>query len=518
MSNTPTAYLDILPPEVWLVCWTLCSTRQLRRVALVCQLFRSICLPLLLQHQRFDGWTLVDSINRYNSIDRARDFHRTAIRLDRLAQPSRVHLVRGWHFVIPPLSPSQCHPSVPHIYVCNGIFHRIVATFSATLGLYHNLRSLHIQGLTIDTPLRDTLLSLSMLEELTISSCDIVTRDGDLMELASFTISGVGKELGKHATSPLQLVSPEHLRKLAIHSTFEISHLITGLGPGRLPLLVDLSLHDLFNVDAVFRFLEQCPQLESLEIISIPAHLVQFLPTSLDRNVIPRLENLLGPPEVLGLLTTNRPVSAVTVRSPPRRRNLASTLKHIVHASVPLRSLATRRVSPSTDFDLLACITSLFPDLRELSMDVMESPSRVKKAPTRPATEADRVIGPEPPDLHDDHAFDDLPPEDVSDAEDAEALAVVLIRKPFQPEMPMYSNIEDVLTQICRGDAVLPPYIEVLRLQIDSNRVISFSLEQQHQLVAELSRRYPQLDEVQIGYPRNNWKRMDGTWRAGVNS
>ncbi|KAJ7466044.1 hypothetical protein FB451DRAFT_964209, partial [Mycena latifolia] len=52
MSATP--YQHILPPEIWLACWTLCSTRQLRRLSLVCQLFRSLCLPLLFQDLQFD--------------------------------------------------------------------------------------------------------------------------------------------------------------------------------------------------------------------------------------------------------------------------------------------------------------------------------------------------------------------------------------------------------------------------------------------------------------------------------
>ncbi|KAJ7138295.1 hypothetical protein C8R44DRAFT_767200, partial [Mycena epipterygia] len=128
-----------------LVCWTLCSPRQLRRISLVCQLFQSLCLPLLLQHQRFDGWMLVHGITPGNSVGRARHLNRTAVRLERLAESSRVHLVRAWHFVVPsPLPPSRFHPSDPHISVCNCLLQRVVTTFSTTLGLYHNLRSLYI--------------------------------------------------------------------------------------------------------------------------------------------------------------------------------------------------------------------------------------------------------------------------------------------------------------------------------------------------------------------------------------
>ncbi|KAJ7448075.1 hypothetical protein B0H11DRAFT_1744513 [Mycena galericulata] len=75
MSGPPITYLDLLPAEVWLACWILCSTRQLRRVSLVCQLFRSLCLPLLFSHQSFDAPELASDINRDNWLDRVRHLH-----------------------------------------------------------------------------------------------------------------------------------------------------------------------------------------------------------------------------------------------------------------------------------------------------------------------------------------------------------------------------------------------------------------------------------------------------------
>ncbi|KAJ6562993.1 hypothetical protein DFH09DRAFT_847762, partial [Mycena vulgaris] len=51
----PSPYLAMLPSEIWLACWTLCSARQLRRLSLVCDLFRSLCLPPLFQTQSIKG-------------------------------------------------------------------------------------------------------------------------------------------------------------------------------------------------------------------------------------------------------------------------------------------------------------------------------------------------------------------------------------------------------------------------------------------------------------------------------
>ncbi|KAJ7234105.1 hypothetical protein C8J57DRAFT_1531878 [Mycena rebaudengoi] len=74
-----------------------------------------------------------------------------------------------------------------HFVLLEKLYKRIIATFASTLGLYHNLRSLHLQGVTVDTHTRNTLSSLSSLETLTLA-CDITARDGDLMKLKSFTI------------------------------------------------------------------------------------------------------------------------------------------------------------------------------------------------------------------------------------------------------------------------------------------------------------------------------------------
>lgn len=69
------------------------------------------------------------------------------------------------------------------------------------------------------------MMSLTMLEELTLSDCDIVARNGILMGLESFTISGGGK---KHAIRPLQIVSPERLHELTIHP-YETPQLVAAL-------------------------------------------------------------------------------------------------------------------------------------------------------------------------------------------------------------------------------------------------------------------------------------------------
>ncbi|KAJ7017541.1 hypothetical protein C8F04DRAFT_979064, partial [Mycena alexandri] len=94
--HPPLAYLHLLPVEVWLRCWSLCSLRQLRRISVVCRFFQALCLPLVFRHQTIDVAALVREISRYNWIDRARHLHRTAVRLDRLIEDPYAKFVRSW--------------------------------------------------------------------------------------------------------------------------------------------------------------------------------------------------------------------------------------------------------------------------------------------------------------------------------------------------------------------------------------------------------------------------------------
>ncbi|KAJ7906557.1 hypothetical protein B0H13DRAFT_1619255 [Mycena leptocephala] len=155
--------LHLLPMELWVACWTLCSPRQLRRLSLVCRLFRAICFPQLLQNQSLDAAALQLDFGRYNWIYRLHKLHRAAVRLDRLA-PDHAASVRSWKFIAMEGRHWARHPKYIHnIRLFDTVYDRVLATFSSTLGLYKNLHTLHLQHLTIDAPMRNPLLSLSML-------------------------------------------------------------------------------------------------------------------------------------------------------------------------------------------------------------------------------------------------------------------------------------------------------------------------------------------------------------------
>ncbi|KAJ6571542.1 hypothetical protein B0H19DRAFT_937048, partial [Mycena capillaripes] len=98
MSIPSIPYLDMLVPEVWLECWTPCSTRQLRRLSLVCHLFRTLCLPLLFRHQSLDVGQVWSPVDKDGWGDRLDYMERTAVRLERFPDGPHALWVRSWRF------------------------------------------------------------------------------------------------------------------------------------------------------------------------------------------------------------------------------------------------------------------------------------------------------------------------------------------------------------------------------------------------------------------------------------
>ncbi|KAJ6537231.1 hypothetical protein DFH09DRAFT_1178295 [Mycena vulgaris] len=507
------SYQPILPPELWLACWTLCSTRQLRRVSRVCHLFRALCLPLLFENQCFDAMALLREMDHSNWMDRARRLHRTAVRLERLADGPQVLTVRSCTFSIRASTVVRLPTTAENLQLVNRTYQRISTTISTTLGLYLNLRSLAIGHLTIDCAFRSTLSTLLRLEELSLQECDIVDRQGVLMKLGTFTISDARPPFPKSETDgpSLQLVSSQHIGTLNIHSTREAVSLIKGFGPAHLPHLVHLSLDPAVNAEILFRLLNQCPRLETLTIKSILRTMDSSSPELIHPGTIPLLRNITAPLAVIRLFTPNRPVSAVTVvgeRAPSNGLikaagvpigDLMLGLLDVAQASTSLRSLVIPRTSPS--LESFATIASLFPELQQLSINITDDDDN------------DTI------ELCDDEAFDNLPEDDLSDCEEAPPPTVVFVKPSAWPEPPASDALHTAFHWICSGAVALPQSLEVLRLRLAPGHIANYSdwpSEQQHQTVAALSRLYPVLRKVEMGHwIIRTWQRNGALWKSG---
>ncbi|KAJ7323031.1 hypothetical protein DFH08DRAFT_969661 [Mycena albidolilacea] len=520
MSSAPIPYLAMLPSEIWLACWTLCSARQLRRLSLVCHLFQSLCLPLLFQTQS------VDTINLTQGewIAKVHRLHRAAVRLERIADGPRVRMVRSWTFAANRnlVSLSRFWSHITNIGMVDAMYERVVTAFSSTLGRYQCLCSLTIRGFLIDKPFRDTLVSLPMLEEVTLGTCDIPARDGVLLDLKFFSMSNTGR----HGTEDLsekslELVSPGRLQSLKIDGWGDTIPLMTGFGKQRFPHLTQLSLDTIFDLSLFLRFLTQCPR---LQILSAGHNGRTSLSSHVHPETIPLLRSIDAPLDLVRALTPNRPVRDVIVQPgcSLSAEDFTLAVLDISNASVPVRSLTLPSTYPT--LESLNTMSSLFPGLTSLSMEI-HCEEHIPfgrcggcfggKYPTR---EVDARL----PDICDAGAFDSLPPEEVSDTEEEQPSPAVHVALETHPKLPDSVRLHEVLRWICSGLVSLPAEIEILRFPVRTygSKSTELSVEQQHQVIAALSRMYPSLRELEMGHHNNpHWERNGALWkRKGVNS
>ncbi|KAF7374205.1 hypothetical protein MSAN_00302600 [Mycena sanguinolenta] len=225
---------------------------------------------------------------------------------------------------------------------------------------------------------------------------------------------------------------------------------------------------------------------------------------------------------MLGLFSPNRPLAAVTILYSPLKDWAAGDFMPIFNdllkASIPLLSLSISSQGWPT-LDLLAAITSFFPHLQELSVHLESPPDFVHPIFGRPRPESPDM---QCPVLRDDAAFDNIPEDALSDAEDDKPPSVALVRVPRQMEMSSSTTLHQMLHWILTGAASLPDEIEVLRFISDEPPLYwrdfsleeqDFSLEEQHEVIATLSHLYPHLRELEMGYPESLWIREGAVWR-----
>jgi hypothetical protein len=303
---------------------------------------------------------------------------------------------------------------------------RVLTSFRATLGLYQNLTALNMQGMIIDTSLRQTLASLSRLQDLILDGCDITPPEGIVLNVHRFTISATRQpEIGSRRNASddsasteghLQIIYPDHLIELNLHAEVQSASVIAGFGDVTLSNLGHLVLHALFNADVLLDLLKRCPRLESLVIPSISRSSGTALPQYLPQHVVPLLRTLTVPWDMVGLLTLNRPISAVTVlnqdsSNPVPIEDMKGVFIDISRSSTPIRSLVIPRTSST--LETLAFIASIFPALAELSIDVPKYGDRCGFRPKEDLREDMRS-----PELNDEEAFDNVPAEVLSDSEE----------------------------------------------------------------------------------------------------
>ncbi|KAJ7793567.1 hypothetical protein B0H14DRAFT_2925920, partial [Mycena olivaceomarginata] len=470
-----------IPVEVWLMCWSPCSLRQLRRISLVCKLFRSLVLPQLFREQSFDVMALAQGLDHGNWRERIHRLHRMAVRLDRLAEvpsPLWVHILKVFFGPRTPLHYSHLSIDKIHLFdTLQGI--RMDLVFPMTFSRYRNLSTLHIGHTAIDPPFREALQSLPKLKDLLLRDCLIHV--GETMPLNNLTII-----LCSSMRLPVRLADPETLHTLA----FDVV-------PNTAITFGSATLSNLSRRWKFVPFLAQCPHL-----ISLSVNFVAGLLPAVSPDIIPRLRSLSAPRTLVHILGPGRPISRVFLTDKLHRELL-----------MPLGFL-----------DPLAAIASLFPGLTELSLEFFERPIFRCGHPNfcRRNVLLNTMTGP-PRDrrtlkLDNGGAFDgDMPVDDISDVEsEHEDLASILVVEQAASEPTQARSISTSVSMlwnlfewIMEDSFALPVNIEVFRMV---NCDCQLPPVDQHQAIARLSRLYPQLREIKLGSLGGSWVRTGNSW------
>ncbi|KAK7017271.1 hypothetical protein R3P38DRAFT_3399577 [Favolaschia claudopus] len=468
-QSVPERSLDLVPIEIWVLCWTLCSRRQIRRLSLVCKLFRSISLPFLFKDQSFNVAAVCKDLSRDNWVERLHRLHRMAIRAERLAEPPFASLISSWQVIFGNGNPvSSQHTDIESIRLFDEMRIRVIDTFCKTLHRYPKLSSLDIQRNIVDAAFLMALASLSELKHLKLYIPD---------QSVSYS--------GKNVT-----MSCESLQSLDLNRD---TLLFDGFSRDiSLPNLVSLSIGIVRDTKLFFsHIVDRFPHLESLSIDSIQD--TSPFP-ELPGNCFPKLRSLTGPPSMIEALAPNRPISRAVMRqtwgtdhlvpiddSKPARIALS-------HSSVPVTSLVLPGLILS--LGLLSSLADLFPDLRELTL----TPARGGPGGrigsccgyfrSGETVEADRRY----PLLCEETAFDDLPAE-------AEVERTITAPRRMNSGHIEWECVKTFIKWMSFGLFTLPPNIEVLH--VDGSLLYEgVCLDEKYRAFAGLTRDFPTLREA----------------------
>ncbi|KAK7017261.1 hypothetical protein R3P38DRAFT_3275130 [Favolaschia claudopus] len=483
--------LDLVPIEIWVLCWTLCSRRQIRRLSLVCKLFRSISLPFLFKDQSFHVAAVCHDLSRDNWVDRLHRMHRMAIRVERLAESPFASLISSWQVIFGNEVPvGSQHKDIENIHLLDEMRIRVLDTFRKTLHRYPKLSSLDIQKNIVDAAFLTALASLSELKHLKLYIPD---------KLVSYS--------RKHVA-----MTSESLQSLDLNRDtllFDVFSRDIGL-----PNLVSLSIGIVRHTEQLFsHIIDRFPHLESLAIDSIQD--TSPFP-NLPRYCFPKLRSLTGPPSMIEALAPNRAISHAVVRQTWRMDHLVP-----IDDSKQARIALSRSSGPVTSLvlpglilslGLLSSVADLFPDLRELTLTparggpVWRYGSCCRYFRSLDTVEADRRL----PILCEETAFDASPLDELSDAEEeVETVGERTITAPRKMNggHMEWECIKTLIKWMSLGLFTLPPNIEVLH--IDGSLLYEgMSVDEEYRALAGLTRDFPTLREVQFLSSGWTWIRV----------
>lgn len=369
-----------LPTEIWQECWSYMPRKQLKRLSLVCPLFRDICQSI--QFRRLvvscppsedvdrDNWKSLT----WDLIHEKARFHAISSnpRLARMVREWTFHGTLGMHFL------AVEFPFVRHMHLISDHYDAAVEEFAATLHRYPNLAVLDMSGVVLSRALRRTICTLRNLRSLHFAGCEIVGRRGPTVELERFSFVGFGWP-GTPQDSPQNLIAPSKLQSLIMSDPNFVNVMLPSFaGVNHFPRLTELVLRLPANTEALFYpFIDRCPELRTIDIRA-PA---DYADGALAHSTAPFLRVFKGPVALALQFVPGRPVWKIELRSEQKNHFisedvLSHALVQISNSSATVHSIVLPAVVTKTN--MFRLISQHFTKLHKLTLTIRneeEAPS-----------------------------------------------------------------------------------------------------------------------------------------------
>ncbi|KAK7050552.1 hypothetical protein R3P38DRAFT_2865800 [Favolaschia claudopus] len=365
MLPPQTSFPSRIATEIWHICWSFCSTKELRQLSLVC---REISAP----HIDSKNWMIG-----------ARSIQKLIHRLLRLANSPHAASVRSWSwdadFDFDLERIAEEFPRITNIAVIKERWGRLEQVFTSSLGAYPRLTTLTMSSLRIDSEIRATLASLPLLDSLELSDCNMLARTGPLLSLHQFHLS-TGEDRFDHGDSEalptLEIVSSEHLKTLYVDSSHDGLSTLLHLSRFGLRRLVDLEFENRVDsrsdnvAEILLRCLETLPSLESIWFENFQGMAPIALPRRLSDRSFPSLKSFCGPLILADMFTRGRPVTEISLTAGDLPDSEVVSFVQTLSTTAPLRKLDVRSTILRKNVkELLTAICAPFKELRILTLN-----------------------------------------------------------------------------------------------------------------------------------------------------
>ncbi|KAF7289163.1 hypothetical protein MIND_01377400 [Mycena indigotica] len=374
-------YLTAVPSEIWLNCWSLCTTPELMRLCLTCRAFAVICQPLRFRRMHRHPPTDEALRNNGSSLEKlAEDVERRLSLFEGFVASPYVSAVRSWHFSRVRIAKSEdLLDSVKLTFA----WLNFLDVFLGSLGAFSRTTKLTLLAFDFDEIVWDALQALASLEDLTFSSSHVEENPGPPLKLKHLRVVLVWPRNGGETceADQLRIAAPETLVELETPYSHHVYPLLLAFVVDSTPLLqlTRLQLDLIYNILPILSsFLALCPNLASLELVFTgEAPQIIHYPDTFPKSTIPSLRSLIAPLPLVNAIVPDRPIRDLVVDPYPGIEGwdeVRQVLDNIKSGSIENLTLH-HHIPPQETENVLTEIGQRFPGLQSLSIHIEEPES-----------------------------------------------------------------------------------------------------------------------------------------------